>query len=385
MSLPTNKTPRSAFFLATIMSLLWVTVTIAQDLPPPQNATEILKELDKVHEVAKSKVESRRSAAISQIQGAGNSGTTAVDLYLKALANTKFLESPQDYVEWTRKNQELLHSLSFQNAAQFQMRYLAMALRRDDRHDAYSQIPECLVYLETLSSDKSLRQSPSDSSGSSAQSGPQLRVQKKAAATPPSSDKPYPEAIALINQPVNKSSVVEWFQISDLLPDKAFFAPSAGNYESIMEKNIRGPLRAKKDARILQAWDKQIAQETSAATESNSKQQADTFNQTRLPELLFRKAKDTAAIGQSNRALGEIMVLIRNCPENPAMQDWITMARGLLTNPSVASTDVIPQTNVGAMAPAPITTNSSAPGTAASAPTLPAPPTPITPTPVSAQ
>lgn len=373
-----------ACLLVVLIPHLGLSGSQAQDLPPPQNATEILKELDKVDQGAKSKVENRRSAAISQIQGAGNSGSAAVDLYLKALANTKFLESPQDYVEWTRKNQELLHSLSFQNAAQLQMRYLAMALRRDEKHDAYSQIPECLAYLGTLSSDKSLRQSPSDSSGGSAQSGPQLRVQKKAVAAPTSTDKPYPEAIALINQPVNKSSVVEWFQIFDLLPDKDF-APSAGNYESIMEKNIRSPLKAMKDPRIIQTWDVQIAQETAAATESNSKQQADTFNQTRLPELLFRKAKDTAAIGQSNRALDQIMVLIRNYPENPLTQGWITMARGLLTNPPVASADVVPQTNVGAMAPAPVTTNSSAPGTAASAPTLPAPPTPITPAPASAQ
>ena len=156
--------------------------------------------------------------------------------------------------------------------------------------------------------------------------------------------------------------MVQWLQISDLLLNKDF-EPSAGNYQSIMEKNIRGSLRAKNDARIFQTWDMQIAMEMATATESNSKQQADAFNQTRLPYLLFSKAKDTAAISQPNRALGEIMMLVSNYPQNPSMKEWIKTARGLLTNPPVAPTGITTATNA---ATTPITTNSSAPGTPAS-------------------
>ena len=329
----------------------------AQDLPVPQNSAAILKELDKIDQGAKAHEENRRSVAISQIQAAANSAPTAMELYLKSLENTKYLETHQDYVDWSRKNQELLHSISFQTAAQLQMRYLAMALQRNERHDAYSQIPECLAYLETLSSQKSLRKENPDSTlADESPNSSQNRNQKKAAKSS-STDKPYPEAIALINQSVNKSSVVEWLHISDLLPDSDF-EPSAGNYQSIMEKNVRKPLRAKNDPRILQTWDVQIAQETATATESNSKQQADIFNQTRLPDLLFRKAQDTAAIGQPNRALSEVMMLVRNYPANSSMQDWITTARGLLTNPPVVPSAISTPTNA-ATAPAP--TNSSAP------------------------
>jgi len=353
---------RSIYVLTTIaslLSLLWVGIVTAQDLPVPQNSAAILKELDKIDQGAKAHEENRRSAAISQIQAAANSAPVAVELYLKSLENTKYLETHQDYVDWSRKNQELLHSLSFQTAAQLQMRYLAMALQRNERHDAYSQIPEYLAYLETLSSQKSLRKETADSiSSDDSPNSVQNRNQKKATKNT-STDKPYPEAIALINQSVNKSSVVEWLQIFDLLPDSDF-EPSAGNYQSIMEKNVRKPLRAKDDPRILQTWDMQIAQETATVTESNSKQQADIFNQTRLPDLLFRKAQDTAAIGQPNRALGEVMILVRNYPANPSMQDWITTARGLLTNPTVAPTGITTATNA---ATTPTPTNSSAPGT----------------------
>lgn len=364
---------RLAFVLPLVVSLGGIGATIAQDLPTPPNAAEILRELDKVDQGAKFKEQNRRNAALSQIQSAANSAPAAVDLYLKALENTKYLETHQDYVDWSRKNQDLLHSISFQNAAQLQMRYLAMALQRDEKHDAYSQIPDCLNYLETLASQRSLRQeqpdpSANDDSSQSASGGSPnsstTRGNKKTAKSL-ASDRPYPEAIALINQAVDKSYVVQWLQISDLLPD-ADFEPSAGNYQSIMEKNIRGPLRAKNDPRIFQTWDVQIARETSTATESNSKQQADAFNQTRLPDLLFRKAQDTAAIGQPHRALGEVMVLVRNYPENPSMQDWIQTARGLLTNPPVPVTAVVPASATTNATAAPIATNSSSPGIAPS-------------------
>jgi hypothetical protein len=341
--------PRPASILVLIVSVLGLNTVDAQDLPTPQNATEILRELDRVDQGAKLKEDNRRSAAITQVQAAANSGPAAVDLYLRSLENTKYLESHQDYVDWSRKNQELLHSISFQNAAQLQMRYLAMALQRNQKHDAYKQIPECLSYLEILSSQKSLRPQSQDNSSDDTTSAKQ--GQKNFSKTT-STDKPFPEALALINQPVDKSSVVQWLQISDLLPEKDF-EHAAGNYQSIMEKNIRGPLRAKNDPRIFQTWDLQIAQETAVATDSNSKQQADAFNQTRLQDLLFRKAKDTAAIGQPNRALGQVMVLVRNYPENPSMQDWIDMARGLLTNSPVTPTAVVMTNSTATPSPSP--------------------------------
>ena len=219
---------RAISVLTVFASLLWAGWMVAQDLPVPQNSAAILKELDKIDQGAKTHQENRRSAAISQIQAAANSAPAAVDLYLKSLENTKYLETHQDYVDWSRKNQELLHSISFQTAAQLQMRYLAMALQRDERHDAYSQIPECLAYLETLSSQKSLKKETSDpTSADDSPNSSQNKNQKKTAKST-STDKPYPEAIALINQSVNKSSVVEWLQISDLLPDSDFES-SAGN------------------------------------------------------------------------------------------------------------------------------------------------------------
>lgn len=317
--------------------------SLAQDLPPPNTAV-LLKELDQIASGVQNKIQSRRDSALSQIQAASSSGGSAVDFYLHALENTKYRENHQEFVDWRRKNEELLRSISLQNAAQLQLRYLVLALQRSDKNDAFAQISQSLAYLNTLAALNSLNDISSASSDAPGENVPK-NSQKIVKTT--SSDKPYPEALALIQQPLNASSVVAWLQIADLLPKTDSFAPSPGNYQQIMEQNVRTPLRAKNDPRLPLTWDTQIAMESALATKSGSQQQADAFNQTRLPDLLFKKAKDTAAIGQPNRAIAEIIKLIQDYPADPDMKQWIDFARGLIAS-------AVPTPTPAAQAPTPI-------------------------------
>jgi hypothetical protein len=277
----------------------------AQDLPP-SNTAVILKQLDQVASEMSASKQTRRSAAISQIQSALSSGSSSVEFYLRSLDNTKYRDNHQNLVDWRRRNEELMHSSAFQSAAQLQLHYLLIALQRSKEHDALAQAPEILSYLSELAAHDT--HSPND--------------------------KTYPDAENLINQPLSSSSVVEWIQINDLLPTDNNFASSPGDYQGIMEKNVRTPLREKNDPRLPSTWDTQIAVESAQATISNSKQQIENFNQKRLPELLFKKAQDTAAIGQPNRGVSEIMILIQKYPMNPDVKSWVDAARKLLTKPA---------------------------------------------------
>ena len=314
--------PQIRGLLLTALLLGATAVSMAQDVPPPANAAAILKELDQVSLGAKSKVQSRRSAAISQVQLASSAGPAAAEFFATALNNTKFREKPQDFAEWRRKNQDVLMNLSYQDAALLQLRYLVLALQRSEQLDAYAQIPECLAYLNQLSSHNLRYIDFPRPDGAS--------KQKRNSA--PTIDTAIPEAKDLLNQSLVRSPVVEWLQISDLLPDGKDFAASGGDYQAILDTNVRNALREKHDQRLAGTWDTQISSESAIATASHSQQQIDAFNQTRIPELLYKKAQDTAAIGQPNRALGEVVVLIRNYPANPSVKDWIENARALLTN-----------------------------------------------------
>ncbi len=305
----------------------------AQDLPPPSNIATILKELDEIASGARSNVQNRRSSAIAQIQSACGSSASAVEFVLTALSKTKYSDSPQDFFDWRHKNLNVFVHQSYQNAALLQLRYLLMALQRSEQHDAYTQTAECLDYLNTFSAQNFLQ---GDSEGSPKKNQKQREII--------SHDKVIPEAKQLLEQSLADTPVVEWLHLRDLLPDGKDFEFTPGNYGAILETNIRVSLRQKKDPRLPGTWDTQMAAESAAATASHSQQQIDTFNQTRLPELLFKKAQDTASIGQPNRALDEIIQLIRTYPANPSVKDWIESARGILGNsipPSPAASPTI--------------------------------------------
>ena len=297
-------------------------LSVAQDTPPLSNAAALLKELDQICSGVKSKELSRRAAAISQVQTASASGPAAAEYFATAIGNTKYQGRPQDFADWKKKNQDALLNLSYQGAAQLQLRYLLMALQRSEKLDAYAQIPECLAFLNTLSSHNIHFNIPPPPDGASRQRGN----------TAPTPDKLIHEARELLHQPLSGLPVVEWLQIADLLPDNKDFAPVGGNYESVFDKNVRAPLRKKHDARLLNTWDAQIATESAIATASQSRQQIDDFNQNRGPDLLFKKAQDTALLDQPNRALGEVLVLIRSYPSSSSLNDWISNARTLISN-----------------------------------------------------
>jgi hypothetical protein len=329
-----------------------VVSAVAQDLTPV-DTNSILKELDKVDSGAKTQLTSRRNSAISQVGSASGSGSSALDFYLQALENTKYVSSHTEFEAWKLKNGDLLRNTSFASALQLQLQYLLLALQRSDKNDAFAQIPACQSYLSKLSALEAnillQRQNLDTSTHTTGKS--------KGAARRPTSPsenltKALDESDRILNESLKNSDAVQYFKITDLIPGDKDFAGSPGQYDDILEKNIRGPLRLKNDPRLLATWDQQMAYGAAMVNASSSQEQADDFNQKTLPNLFFNKAKDTALIGQPNRALSLTLDLIHRCPTNPSIKDWIAFARGLLTKGSAVATTATPaQTNSPAPAP----------------------------------
>lgn len=332
---------RSPILPAAILAAMTIDSLRCQDLPPPQNPAALLKELDQITKGAQSRDQQRRSEAISRIQAAASSPSSALEIYLTALDATKYADKHPDFLDWKQKNQDALRHPSFQNAAQLQLRYLLMGLQRSDQRDAFGQIDETLAYLNAMQSLHFLEE---------AYVAPPAA--KGYQPTPCPADKVTKEAAELMGKSTSEQPVVAWLQIKDLLPEKDF-SGSAGDYFGILEKNVKGPLRAKKDPRLAVAWDLQIAAATTKANSSKNSQKAAEFKTDKLPALLFEKSRDTAAIGQPNRAVTEMMALIRSYPTNPSVDDWIGATRKLLTPSESSVTSTNSATNISATEPLP--------------------------------
>ena len=329
--------PLTRLVVACAMILATTAHLAAQDLPPPQNTDALLKELEQISSGSQSLSQRRRAEAISRIQSASASGATSVELYVTALDSTKYRENHPAFIEWRQKNQESQRHPSFQNAAQLQLRYLLLGLQRSDQKTALAQVPETLAYLNSLASLHFLE-------GTYTPPPPPKGTQ----VPPIPSDKVTSDAAAMIKQPLTSLAIVDWLQIEDLLPAGKDFETSAGNYVGILEKNVKTPLRGTNDPRLPSVWDLQINTESAVTSTANSKQKEEVFRNERLPELVFGKLKDTAAIGQPNRASTDMMKLIRGYPLNPSVKDWVDYARGLLTNQTSAPTNTptaAPSTN----------------------------------------
>lgn len=339
-----------SLLLGTVL-LATTSALLAQDLPAPQNPDALLRELDQITRSADTREQQRRGEAISRIQSASASPAASVELYLQALDGTKYLDKHQDFLDWKQKNQDVIRHSSYQNAAQLQLRYLLLGLQRSERHDALAQINETLAYLNSLQSLHFLDDpfvAPVPMKGYQPQPCP--------------SDKVTKDASDLMSKSLSGYPVVEWLQIKDLLPDKDFNA-SAGDYFGILDKNVKSPLKRRNDPRLPGVWDLQI---TTAMTQANSwkdSQKAAAFKTEKLPNMLFGKCADMAAIGQPNRAVNEMMALIRAYPGNPSVPDWIGAAKNLITNPPVPPTIA---TNAAVAAPA---TNAPVSPVPSSAPT----------------
>lgn len=343
------------FLLGTVF-LATTNILKAQDLPAPQNREALLRELDQITKTAETHEQQRRSEAISRIQSAAASPSASVELYLQALDGTKYLDKHQDFLDWKQKNQDVIRHSSYQNAAQLQLRYLLLGIQRSEKHDAYAQVGETLAYLNNLQSlhflDEPFVAPP---------------TQKGYLPQPCPSDKVTKEAIDLMGKSLSGYPVVEWLQIKDLLPEKNF-SGAAGDYFGILEKNAKSPLKQKNDPRLPGVWDLQITTAMTQANASKDSQKAITFKTEKLPNLLFGKCADIAVIGQPNRAVNEMVVLIRAYPGNPSVPDWIEAAKQLITNAPVLPTSgtnapvsAAPATNAPSSPVAPpVTTNATA-------------------------
>ena len=315
----------SRAILAFTLLITATTGLAAQDLPPPQNPNALLRELEQFIKGAENHEQRRRLEAISRIQSAAQSPAAALELHLQALAGTKYLDKHQDFLDWKQKNQEVLRQPSYQNAAQLQLRYLLLGLQRSDQHDACVQVNETMDYLKGLQGlhfleDPFVPPAP----------------MKGFQPIPCPSDKVTKEAADLMGKPLSGYPVVEWLQIKDLIPDKDFNG-SAGDYFGILDKNVKAPLKQRNDPRLPSVWDLQITTAMTQANSSKDSQKALNFKTEKLPALIFEKCTDTAAIGQPNRAIGEMMTLIRSYPTSPSLPDWIETVRNLITNPPVPS------------------------------------------------
>lgn len=293
---------------------------MAQDAPDP-NAEALLKEISGIEEKQQAAKSREQATLIAQVRAAQSGGPAAANFYEKAVEAVQF-EGRKDkgaaYADWKKANADLLRSKEMQTALLLHLRYLGMALERRGMEHPEAMVPAVLAYVNDL-----------------------VAADKLFAGQPKRSN----EQKALLEQPLGQSIFSQWLQLGPWLPGDKVWEPKPGDVAGILEKNVRDALREQRDPQLLQTWDMQMKIEADRITEGRSQHEVDKFNQLTRPRLSFRKAQDMVVLGQPNRAVAEMVTLIRANPTHPDFANWVTAVKALLTKPAGAPS---PQENQSA-------------------------------------
>ena len=288
--------PALAFAALTLCPSLYA----LQDAVAP-NADSILRELEAIEQKQKQSKSAAKNTILTQLQSAAASGSAAASFYTDAVEQVQFQGQKgkvEAFTDWKKKNSDLLRSKPMQTALLLYMRYAALAVQRKGIEKPATLAPASLSYInELVAADDSFQESFPD------------------------------EAKNLLNKPLGQSVIAQWIELGEWLPADNAFELTPGNITGIFDKNIRPFLREAKDPQLIATWDLQMKIEADRITTGRSEHKAEQFNTVTRPKLLFLRAKDMKEIGQPNRALAEMLALVRQNPEHPDFPSWVKEIR----------------------------------------------------------
>lgn len=297
---------------ATLSGVLLTPALRAQSDASLPNPDAILRELETIEQKQKHTKAGTKNAILAQLQTSAASGAAAASYYAQAVEEVQFQGQKgkaEAYADWKKKNADLLRGKPMQTALVLYLRYAALAMQRKDMEKPETLVPASLQYLNDLiAADGVFEEGAPD------------------------------DARSLLNKPLDSSVIAQWLRLADWLPGDQDFCRTPGDVTGILDKNIRPYLRKAKDPRLIETWDLQIKVEADRATKTRSEHKAEQFNNVTCPKLLFQKAQDMIAIGQPNRAVLEIVTLVRTHPEHPDFPKWVETIRGMVKPPAPAPT-----------------------------------------------
>lgn len=269
----------------------------------PLDAAQALRELDSLAKVRDQQAGKNFLNRKDALEAAAAGGSSASDVYKKAV-QALHVGSNSDFADWSRDQADMLRSEMMQNSIALHARYLLLGMRArradgkaDDSGDDTAR--QCLAYAKQLSA---------------------FLAERDGAAKAPK------EAKELLDKPFREAVFARWLGLADYLPGKEQWEEKPGNLEGILEKNVRIPMRAKKDSALLGAWDLQIEFLRARASQASEAAKA-TINETDLPRAFYGRALDKKLLGMRNAFLRDTLALAKQHPGHPDWDKWTKSLR----------------------------------------------------------
>ena len=289
---------------------------------PPVNVKAVEATLDAIKKKQHDDIKSTEVTLAQQLMAKASSPTDAVAYYMEAVYNTQFNGQTREGTEfqgWKKKHEGEMKDPNFRNALCLHLMYLSLAISHDDGVKPKDQIASLLTYIGQVRSNED-----------------NLWSQEQ-----------------FMGEPLSKSIFVRSLQIGQYVADVEKWEPVPININGIYEKVILPEYRrAKNSAGLFQYWDDRIEHEAEQAANSKRTFDTDKFNQSTKPALLWLRAHEYVELGQKNRAITEMLTIIKAYPYHSDATGWITQLQDLLKTTEVVATTP-PPVPVAAATPKP--------------------------------
>jgi len=289
-------------FLSPLIAAILAGGAMAQ-MAPQVDVKSMLQGLDQLKHKQQLSAHSQLSNTIAAFSGAASTDEAAEDFFLEAVRVTQFVGQPHEqtaFQAWRKREVGKLKPEAIRVCLQYMILSLQRAAGATDR-----QIyPGVLGYA--VATQKLLPDIGDDQ---------------------------------IMRQEITNNIFSKWYGLGDQLDGLDNWAMAPGDVDGIYTKFLLPIMRKYRDPRILAYWDARIAAESTQASMGANAFNADRFNQTRLPELLWARAEDVIAIGAREQGLSTMYSIIKNYPNHTSEGKWIDELKSLLTNPAGSGTD----------------------------------------------
>ncbi|MCC6352425.1 MAG: hypothetical protein IT577_00990 [Verrucomicrobiae bacterium] len=285
-------------------------VLIARDLPDV-NRQQLIDELEKMEHSRKQKWELEIKKVIAEIAGAAQSPAAAVKLYQDAVRATQFAGADQEsdkYKAWKKQQEENLGDPDFKTGLQFRFRYLTMVLQLSAGEDEEKMFSELERYVKDLLANDALM---GTKKGGARVGG---RGAQRAWGGGFGADDP----------------VVQMYRLEPYLKGAKGWPQAPAAVDAMVDGVLMPKYREKKDAKLMAFWDERIERQRLRVDDAGLEMGKDRFETEELPRLLWNRAQDYQSLDEPNRAISEMMALIRQNPGHPDFEKWIGELKALL-------------------------------------------------------
>jgi hypothetical protein len=335
-------------FLAALIAVpsLCIGQSTLQDSPPmdPKAILEVLKSIKDSNE---SGIKTRRLNAYNQVMQAASSGAAAAAFWKQAVAKVQFAgadHSSTKMSDWKDGDGEAFSSKECQNAAMLHLYWLGLSLQHSMGTETKSMLPNIIEFTKKIRAQEETMERLDNAIDRAKE-----RKDREKADDEQTVKRVHDQ---ILRASVGSTPVARWLQLSELLGDtgkkrgprgeKAADKPDAkpdseggwemtpGNVDGIYGSIILPEFRATKDPRLLEFWDMKIKLETEKASEKKLDVEQRDWLQVRRPGLQWGRTQDMIVLGLKNRAIAEMVSILKANPQHPSVPNWISAIEGAL-------------------------------------------------------